>query len=67
MHSEVLVHLLVYIRDNTTLSLKHYAYMNDAPVSDLLVQAIIKTDNHLMALYDYNSKDCTDTGKGTEG
>ena len=49
VHSEGLVHLLRYIRDDTTLGLKHYADMNDAPVTDLLRQAIIKTDNQLMA------------------
>ena len=37
-----------YIRDNNTLGLKCYADMNDAPVSDLLIQATIKTENHLM-------------------
>ena len=36
---EGLIHLLRYIRDNKTLGLKYYADMNDAPVSDLLIQA----------------------------
>ena len=30
------------------MGLKYYADMNDAPVTDLLRQAIIKTENHLM-------------------
>ena len=34
--------------------------MNDAPVSDLLRQAIIKTDNPLMAFSDSSWQDCTD-------
>ena len=33
---------------NNTLGLKYYANINDAPVTDLLIQASIKTDNHLM-------------------
>ena len=32
-----------------------------APLSDLLRQAIIKTENQLMAFYNYSSQDCTDT------
>ena len=35
--------------------------MNDAPVYDLLRQAIIKTDNHLIAFSDYICQYCTDT------
>ena len=47
VHFEVLIHLLGYIRDNTTLGLKYYADLNDTPVTDLLIQANIKTKNHL--------------------
>ena len=50
---EVLVHLLRYIRYNFTLGLKYYANINDAPVSDLLRQASIQTENHLMDFSDY--------------
>ena len=52
VHLEVLVHLLRYIRDNKTLVLKYYADMNDAPVTDLLRKARIKTQNHLMDFSD---------------
>ena len=45
---EVLVHMLQYIRDNKNPGLKYYADMNDAPVSDLLIQTSIKTENQLM-------------------
>ena len=62
LHFEGLVHLLRYIRDNNTLGLKYYSYMNDAPVTDLLRQANIKTKNHLMAFSDSSWQDCTDTG-----
>ena len=48
VHFEGLVHLLRYIRDNNTLGLKYYADMNDTPVTDLLIQASIKAENHLM-------------------
>ena len=51
VHFEGLVHLLRYIRDNETLGLKYYADMNDAPVTDLLRQASIKTDNHLIDFF----------------
>ena len=46
VHFEGLIHLLGYIRDNKTLEISYYADMNDAPVTDLLRQAIIKTENH---------------------
>ena len=54
LHFERLIHILRYIRDNKTLVLKYYADMNDAPVTDLLRQASIKSENHLMAFYDYS-------------
>ena len=62
---EGLVHLLRYIRYNKTLGLKYYADLNDAPVTDLLRQANIKTKNHLMAFSDSSWKYCSDTGRST--
>ena len=65
VHFEGLVHLLRYIRDNKTLGLKYYADLNDAPVTDLLKQANIKTKSHFMA-FSYSSwQDCSDTGRST--
>ena len=62
VHFELLIHLLRYIRDNKTLGLNYYADMNDAPVTDLLRQANIKTKNHLMD-FSYSSwQDCPYTG-----
>ena len=55
VHFEGLIHLLRYIRDNKTLGLKYYVNMNDAPVSEVLRQAIIKTKNHLM---DFSDSSC---------
>ena len=51
VHFEGFVHLLRYIRYNKTLGLKYYADMNDENLSDLLRQAIIKTENKLMAFF----------------
>ena len=39
--------------------------MNDAPVSDMLRQASIKTKNHLMEFSDSSWQDCPDTGSST--
>ena len=61
LHFEVLVHLLRYIRDNKTLGLKYYADLNDAPVTDLLRQANINTNNSLMAFFDSSWQDFPDT------
>ena len=59
------MHLLRYIRDNKTLGLKYYVDLNDAPVTDLLRQANIKTKNHLMDFSDSSWQDCPDTGRRT--
>ena len=45
--------------------LKYYADLNDAPVTDLLSQANIKTKNHMMDFSDSSWKDCPDTGRST--
>ena len=52
VHFEGLIHLLRYIRDNKTLGMKYFADMNYAPVTDMLRQASIKTENHLMDFFD---------------
>ena len=62
---EGLVHLFRYIRYNKTLVLKYYYNMNDAPVSDLLRQASIKTENQLMDFYDSSWQGCRDTDRST--
>ena len=65
VHFEGLLHLLRYIRNKRTLGLKYYADINDALVSDLLRQAMIKTENHLMDFSDSSWKDYPDTGIST--
>ena len=65
VHFEGLVHLLRYIRDNKTLGLKYYVDLNDAPVTDILIQANIKTKNHLMTFSDSSWQDCPDIGRST--
>ena len=65
VHFEGLIHLLRYIRDNKTLGLKYYADPNDAPVTDFLGQANIKTKNHLMAFSDSSWRYFPDTGRST--
>ena len=52
VHFEGLVHIVRYIRDNKTLGLKYYTDINDAPLSNLLRQASIKTENQLMDFSD---------------
>ena len=65
VHFEGLIHLLRYIRDNKTLGLKYYADLNDAPVTDILRQSSIKTNNHLMSFSDSSWQDFPDTGRST--
>ena len=48
-----------------TSGLKYYADMNDAPVSELVIQASIKTENHLMDFSDSIWKYFPDTGRST--
>ena len=66
LHFEVLVHLLRYIRDNKTLILKYYDDMKDEPLSGLLRQASIKTENQLMDFSDSSQQDFPDTSRSTE-
>ena len=47
------------------MGLKNHADLNDAPVTDLLRQAKIKTKNHLMDFSDSIWKDFPDTGRST--
>ena len=49
---EGFIYLLGYISDNKNLEIKHYAKIEDAPLSDLLRQSSIKTDNQLMVFTD---------------
>ena len=65
VHFEGLVHLLIYIRDNKNLGMKYYADLNDAPVTDLLRQANIKTKDHLMDFSDSSWQDFLYTGRST--
>ena len=43
------------------MGLKYYSDMNDVPVTDLLRQASIKTENHLMDFSDSSWQDFPDT------
>ena len=47
------------------MGLKYYEDLNDALVNDLMRQANIKTDNHLMAFSDSSWQDFPDTGRIT--
>ena len=47
------------------MGLKYYADLNDAPVTDLLRQANIKTNNNLMAFSNSSWKDFPDTVRST--
>ena len=65
IYFEGLVHLLGYIRENNTLGLKYDENMNDALVSELLIQASIKTENKLMDFSYSSRKDFPETGRST--
>ena len=45
--------------------MKYYADINDAPVTDLLIQDNIKTENRLMDFSGSSWKDCPYTGIST--
>ena len=47
------------------MGLNYYAEMKYAPLSDLLRQAIINTENQLMDISDYIWKYCPDSGRST--
>ena len=52
-----------YNMENKTLALNYYANINDSPVSDLLRQDGIKTDNQLRNFSGFSWQDCPDTRK----
>ena len=45
------------------MGLKYFNNINDGPLSDLLIQANIKTENQLMYFSDSSWQDCPDTGR----
>ena len=47
------------------MGLKYYVDMNDAPLTDLLWKASIKTENQLVDFSDSSWKNCPDTGRST--
>ena len=61
VHFEGLVHLLRYIWYNKNLGLNYYSKIEDAHLSDILIQDNINTDNQLMVLYGSSQQDCSDT------
>ena len=63
LHHEVLLQLLIYIRNNNNLILKYYSNIEDAPLSDLLRQAGINYDNQLMLFSVSKWQDFPDTGR----
>ena len=65
LHCEGLVHLLIYIRDNTNVVLTYYSDIKYAPLFDLLRRSNIKTKNQLMVLYDSSFQDYIDTVRST--
>ena len=65
VHFEYLVELLRYIKDNKTLGLNYYSDMNDALLSYLLREDIMKTGNKFMDFYYSSSQYCPDTGRNT--
>ena len=45
------------------MGLNYYSDTNDAPVSDLFIQANISTENKLKAFSDYSWKYCLDSSR----
>ena len=45
------------------MGLNYYEDMNNAQVTDMLIQYSIKTENQFIAFYDSSWQDCPDTGR----
>ena len=54
-----------YIRDKNNFGLIYYAKIEDAYLSDLLLKAVINTENQLIVFYDSIRKDCPYTFRST--
>ena len=65
VHFEGLVHLLRYVRDNTTLGLKCSADIIYAPLSELLRQANIDTKNQFIDFSNSSWQNCSYNGRST--
>ena len=63
VHFQRLLRWFIYIRDNKNLGLKFYANIEDEPLSDLSIQAIIKTENQLIVFFNSFCQNCTYTGR----
>ena len=53
------------MRDYKNLEFKYYAKIEDASLSDILRQSIIKTENQLMVFFESRYKYCPGTGRST--
>ena len=62
---ESLVHLLRYVRDNNILCLIYYSNIEYVPISYLLIQSIINTENQSLVFSDSSWKDCWNTDRIT--
>ena len=59
VYFEGLLYLLIYIGENKNLWLKYYDNIENAPLSDLLIHTIIKTDNQWIVFFDSSWQDCS--------
>ena len=65
LNFEGVVHLLIYIGNNENLGLKYYDKIENSPLSDLFIQASIKTEKQLL-LFSYSiCHDFIDPGRST--
>ena len=62
VHFGGLVNFLRCIRDKNNLRLKYYDRIYDTPISDLLMQSSINSENQLMLFSDSSWWYCPDTG-----
>ena len=65
VHFEVLVHLIINIRENRYFGLRYYAKIKDTTLSGLLRQDIINPENQFMVFSNSRWQGCPYTGIST--
>ena len=60
-----MVHLMRYIRDNNNLGFLYYSKIEDTPLTYILGQAIINSENQFIVFYDSRWQECLDTVSST--
>ena len=64
-HFQAVIHVLKYLRDNSSLGIKYYHNITSAPVHKILLETGMPVIHDLVGMHDSSWQDCPDTGRST--